>query len=172
MMVAHRAVAWKPTEENPAMKIRPADVADLPAIERIVRDAYTKYIERIGKPPGPMLDDYRAHVRAHAAWVLEIEKGVAGVIILLPEDSYLLLDNVAVDPARHGHGFGRVLMDFADQEARRRGYEELRLYTHAKMTENIAMYPRLGWQETGRGEQAGYDRVFYRKRVTGTASAN
>ena len=154
------------------MPIRPADAADLPAVERIVRDAYTKYIERIGKPPGPMLDDYRAQIRAHAAWVLEDDGGVAGVIVLLPESDHLLLDNVAVDPARHGRGLGRVLMDFAEQEARRRGYEELRLYTHAKMSENIAMYPRLGWQETGRGEQAGYDRVFYRKRITGTASTN
>ncbi len=147
------------------MQIRPADIADLPTIERIVRDAYTKYIERIGKPPGPMLDDYRHHIRAHQAWVLE-DNGIAGVIVLLPEDAHLLLDNVAVDPARHGSGLGRILMEFAQNEARRRGYDELRLYTHAKMTENVAMYPRLGWQETGRGEQAGYDRVFFRKRVT------
>jgi len=148
------------------MPIRPADAADVAMIERIVRDAYTKYIERIGKPPGPMLDDYRAHIRAHQAWVLEDGGGVAGVIVLLPEDDHLLLDNIAVDPARHGRGLGRVLMEFAEREARRRGYDELRLYTHEKMTENLAMYPRLGWQETGRAEQAGYERVFFRKRVT------
>jgi GNAT superfamily N-acetyltransferase len=165
--VAHRGAAGKPTitEGNSAMQIRPADAADLPTVERIVRDAYTKYIERIGKPPGPMLEDYRAVVRAHAAWVLE-DDGFAGVIVLLPEDDHLLLDNVAVDPARHGRGFGRVLMEFAEREARRRGYDELRLYTHEKMSENVAMYARLGWQETGRGEQAGYNRVFFRKRVT------
>ena len=31
------------------------------------------------------------------------------------------------------------------------------------MTENIAMYRHLLWQETGRGEQSGYRRVFFRK---------
>jgi GNAT superfamily N-acetyltransferase len=148
------------------MPIRPADAADLPAIERIVRDAYTKYIERIGKPPGPMLDDYRAHIRAHEAWVLETGGDIAGVIVLVPQEENLLLDNVAVDPGQHGRGLGRALMEFAEREARRRGYDEVRLYTHAKMTENVAMYPRLGWQETGRAEQAGYDRVFFRKPVT------
>ena len=56
-------------------------------------------------------------------------------------------------------------MRFAETEASRRGYGELRLYTHATMTENLAMYPALGWQETGRGEQAGYQRVFFSKRV-------
>ena len=147
------------------MPIRPADAADLAVVERIVRDAYTKYVERIGKPPGPMLDDYRARIRAHQAWVLEADGSVAGVIILLPEDDYLLLDNVAVDPAWHGRGLGRALMEFAEREAARRGYDEVRLYTHQKMTENVAMYARLGWEETGRGEQAGYSRVFFRKLV-------
>jgi GNAT superfamily N-acetyltransferase len=165
--VAHRrALGYPFLPEGNTMRIRPADAADLPDIERIVRDAYTKYIERIGKPPGPMLDDYAAHVRTHTAWVLERDGDGAGVIVLLPEDDHLLLDNVAVDPAHAGRGLGRALMDFAEAEARRRGYSELRLYTHQKMTENVAMYHHLGWEETGRGEQAGYARVFFRKPLT------
>lgn len=147
------------------MSIRPASAADVPAMTRVVTAAYAKYVARIGKPPGPMLDDYAAHVRAHAAWVIEAAGAVAGLIVLLPMEGYLLLDNVAVDPALHGRGIGRVLMDFAEHEAVRRGYREVRLYTHETMTENLAMYPALGWQETGRGEQAGFRRVFFRKAV-------
>jgi hypothetical protein len=41
----------------------------------------------------------------------------------------------------------------------------LRLYTHERMTENIALYSRLGFVATGRGRQAGYDRVFMTKRL-------
>ena len=145
--------------------IRPAGMSDLDALTRIVADAYSKYIDRMGKPPGPMLDDYAVHIRNHAAWVIECDGTLAGLIVLLPEDDHLLLDNVAVDPAYHGRGMGRALMRFAETEASRRGYGELRLYTHVTMTENLAMYPALGWQETGRGEQAGYQRVFFRKPV-------
>jgi ribosomal protein S18 acetylase RimI-like enzyme len=145
--------------------VRPAGMSDLAAMTRIVADAYTKYTDRIGKPPGPMLDDYSVHIRNHSAWVIERDGMVAGLIMLLPKDDHLLLDNVAVDPARHGRGIGRALMRFAENEASRRGYNELRLYTHVTMTENLAMYPALGWQETGRGEQAGYQRVFFRKPV-------
>jgi ribosomal protein S18 acetylase RimI-like enzyme len=148
------------------MEIRPANISDLPMIRRIVADAYSKYVQRIGKPPGPMLDDYAAHVRNNAAWVITRNEAVTGLIVLVPEQDHLLLDNIAVDPAQHGRGFGRALLGFAEREARRRGYTELRLYTHVKMTENLAMYPALGWQETGRGEQAGYQRVFFRKRLT------
>jgi len=147
------------------MNIRPAGAADLDAIKRIVAEAYTGYIDRIGRAPGPMLDDYLSHVRNHTAWVAECDGAVAGLVVLIPAEDHLLLDNVAVDPARHGAGIGRALMRFAEQEAARRGYGELRLYTHERMTENLAMYRALGWQETERGEQAGYQRVFFRKPV-------
>ncbi|HYZ21397.1 MAG TPA: GNAT family N-acetyltransferase, partial [Rhodopila sp.] len=88
---------------------------------------------------------------------------LSGLIVLIPKPDHLLLDNIAVDPARHSRGIGRALLRFAESEAARRGYTELRLYTHEKMTENLAMYPALGWQETGRAEQDGYHRVFFRK---------
>jgi GNAT superfamily N-acetyltransferase len=147
------------------MRIRPAGHGDIAPITAIVNAAYSIYIPLIGKPPGPMLDDYAAHVRAHAVWVAEADAGIAGLIVLLPETDHLLLDNVAVDPARHGQGVGRALMRFAEVEARRRGFSELRLYTHEKMTENVALYARSGWTETGRGEQLGYSRVFFSKRL-------
>lgn len=143
------------------MRIRPADAADLPAVQRIVNDAYTKYIARIGKPPGPMNDDYAALIRSHQVWVLG--EPITGAIVLLPETDHLLLDNVAVDPAAQGHGVGRALIEFAEAEARRRGFTELRLYTHETMVENIALYARTGWAETGRAEQNGFARVFFRK---------
>ncbi|HET6184365.1 MAG TPA: GNAT family N-acetyltransferase [Acetobacteraceae bacterium] len=146
-------------------RIRPASAADVPAMEGLVAAAYGNYVPRIGKPPGPMLDDYAAHVRNHRAWVIERAAALAGLIVLIAEEDHLLLDNVAVDPACQGQGIGRALLAFAEAEARRRGYAELRLYTHAAMTENRAMYAALGWEETGRGEQAGYQRVFFRKRL-------
>jgi ribosomal protein S18 acetylase RimI-like enzyme len=148
------------------MQIRPADATDLPAVQRIVREAYTKYIARIGKPPGPMNDDYAAPIRAHQVWVIGdpiAGAPISGVIVLLPEADHLLLDNVAVDPAAQGQGVGRALITFAETEARRRGFGELRLYTHETMVENIALYARTGWAETGRAEQNGFARVFFRK---------
>ena len=145
--------------------IRPARPADVPRIKAVVEAAYEKYIARMGKKPGPMLDDYAARVAEGAVYVLETEDGLGGIVVLLTEDDHVLLDNVAVDPAQHGRGFGRALIDFAEAEIRRRGFAEVRLYTHVTMVENIAMYPRLGYAETHRGEQAGYQRVFFRKKL-------
>jgi ribosomal protein S18 acetylase RimI-like enzyme len=146
--------------------IRPATPRDRAAVEDIVRAAYGIYVPRIGKPPGPMLDDYAERIAQGAVSVVEDEDGtISGIIVLLPQADHVLLDNVAVRPRHQGRGLGRRLVAFAEDEARRRGFAELRLYTHETMTENIALYQRLGFVETGRGEQDGYARVFMTKRL-------
>jgi GNAT superfamily N-acetyltransferase len=145
--------------------IRPAAIGDLPEIQRIVHDSYVKYVERIGMPPAPMLDDYKKHILAHEAWVILTGTEVTGVLVLIPHPDHLLLDNVAVDPRFRGNGTGRALIEFAEREAARQEYNEIRLFTHQKMHENLLMYPRLGYEETGRGTQDGFDRVFFRKLI-------
>ena len=57
-----------------------------------------------------MLDDYAARVLEGAVWVLEEGAAIAGIIVLLPTTNYLLLDNIAVSPARQGLGLGRRLL--------------------------------------------------------------
>jgi len=146
-------------------RIRAAIAADVPAIADIVDQAYRHYIARMGKPPGPMLDDYAARVLEGVVWVLEEGAAVAGIIVLLPTTNYLLLDNIAVSPACQGSGLGRRLLAFAEAEALRRGYREIRLYTHQTMLENQRLYASIGYEETGRGAEAGYDRVFMRKQL-------
>jgi ribosomal protein S18 acetylase RimI-like enzyme len=145
--------------------IRLARPEDRAVVEAIVRQAYTVYLDRMDKPPGPMLDDYAAPIAKGAVTVRETDGEIEAIIVLLPQSGHLLLDNIAVRPDRQGMGIGRELILFAESEARRLGFAEVRLYTHEKMTENIALYTRLGFVETGRRRQAGYDRVFMTKRV-------
>jgi ribosomal protein S18 acetylase RimI-like enzyme len=111
------------------LRIRAATAADAPAIVEIVDQAYRHYIARVGKPPGPMLDDYAARVSEGTVWVLEEGAVIAAIIVRLPAPHYLLLDNIAVSPARQGLGLGRQLLALAETEALRRGYREIRLYT-------------------------------------------
>ena len=114
-----------------------------------------------------MLDDYAARVSKGVVWVIEEGSTIAGIIVLLSKPDYMLLDNIAVAPARQGSGLGRRLLAFAEAEAVRRGYREIRLYTHLTMTENQRLYAAIGYEETGHGTEAGYERVFMRKRLAG-----
>ena len=145
------------------IRIRAATAADVPAIVDTVDRAYRHYIVRIGKPPGPMLDDYLARVSEDAVWVLQDGPAIAGILVLLSAPEYLLLDNIAIAPERQGRGLGRRLLAFAESEALRRGYREIRLYTHQTMIENQRLYASIGYEERGRGSEDGYDRVFMRK---------
>jgi ribosomal protein S18 acetylase RimI-like enzyme len=90
---------------------------------------------------------------------------VAGFIVLISRPGYLLLENVAVLPAAQDRGIGARLLALAEDRARARHVPEMRLYTNAAMTENLAYYPRQGYTETHRAQQDGFHRVFFRKRV-------
>jgi len=149
---------------QPACVIRAAEPADQPAVERLVREAYTPYIARIGRPPGPMLDDYGALIREGSVHLLDDAGAALGLVVLIDEPpSTLLLDNVAVDPGSRGKGLGRRLIDFAERQAGLRGRSLIRLYTHALMSENIGLYAKLGFSETHRAWEDGFDRVYMQK---------
>ena len=140
--------------------IRPAHEGEAGAVRDVVHAAYTHYVARIGKPPGPMLDDYAARIANGQAWVLEDSDRIVGVLVLEAQAEALLLDNIAVRPECQGAGHGRTLMAFAEAEARRRGFTRIRLYTHVLMTENQALYRRLGYAEIGRVTEKGFDRIY------------
>ena len=143
--------------------VRAAVVEDQETVRRIVHAAYAPYISRIGRPPGPMLDDYAARIAAGQVWVAEQSGCIAGVLVLEERPDRLLLDNVAVDPGWQGRGIGRALIGFAEAEARRLEWHELHLYTHALMTENRALYRRIGFVDIARVQEKGFDRVYMAK---------
>jgi GNAT superfamily N-acetyltransferase len=143
--------------------IRLATTADLPSVETIVEAAYSPYVARIGRKPGPMLDDYAELIRQERVHVLEHDGGVKAILVLIPEDEAMLLDNVAVAPDARGLGLGRRLIEFAEDAARAAGFKAIRLYTHVMMTENVTLYGRAGYVETHRGEEKGFQRVYMTK---------
>ena len=143
--------------------IRIACHRDARVVRDVVHAAYAHYIARIGKPPGPMLDDYARRIADGQTWVLEEAGRIVGVLVLEETQAGFLLDNVAVLPGCQGKGHGRALVEFAEAEARRRRYDAIHLYTHALMTENIALYRRVGFIETHRVREKGYDRVYMTK---------
>ena len=145
--------------------IRPAGPRDLAAVEAIVRSAYAPYVPLIGREPGPMLDDYAALIGQGYVYVLSDERGISAILVLVPEEHAMLLDNVAVRPDAQGRGHGRALIGFAERMARERGLGAIRLYTNEAMTENVALYGRMGFVETHRAEEHGFRRVYMTKRL-------
>lgn len=146
--------------------IRLANSNETSAVRDLVRASYAKYIERIGKEPAPMLDDYSSLIADGDVWIAMENGEVLGVLVMQPAEDHLFVGNVAVRPDQQGRGLGRTLMAFAEEEAKRNGLQEIRLYTNERMFENLTIYEKLGFEETERTLDSGYQRVFMRKRIS------
>jgi ribosomal protein S18 acetylase RimI-like enzyme len=142
------------------VRIRAAEPGDVAAIEAIIERAYGGYVALIGGRPGPMDADHADEVRRGLVSVAEEDDAVVGLIVLVEMPDHILVENVAVDPGHQGKGVGRALLAHAEDRAREAGLATIRLYTHSKMAENRALYRRLGYRETDRRDEAGFDRVF------------
>jgi ribosomal protein S18 acetylase RimI-like enzyme len=143
--------------------VRLATPADLPAIRDVVTAAYSRYLDRMDRPPAPMLADYAAEVESARLWVAG--QPVTGLIELTSTGDSLHIANVAVHPSAQGTGLGRRLLEFAEEQARQRGLARLDLYTNEVMTENQAIYARLGYRETARRTEDGYRRIYLEKHL-------
>jgi GNAT superfamily N-acetyltransferase len=117
----------------------------------------------MGEPPRPMLLDFAAEVGADRVWVAEEGARIVGAIVQYETERGFYIDVVAVLPDMQGKGVGRALLIFAEQEARRRRYDSVYLCTNAKMTENLVLYPKIGYRECGRQQVGANERVFYSK---------
>jgi N-acetylglutamate synthase-like GNAT family acetyltransferase len=109
--------------------------------------------------------DYEEIARSGRMWMAEDGGEVVGLIVLEDASDHLLLDNVAVSPVAQGSGVGSQLLAFVEEEAVKRGFDRVCLYTNAAMTENLDYYIRKGYTETHRARQAGFQRVFFEKRL-------
>ncbi len=152
---------------------RRATPADVDALREVARSAYQHFVETIGVRPAPLDADYFAAVTdpRHEVWVAQGATAVVGLLVLVPHDDHLLLENVAVAPPAQGAGIGTALLDLAERRARELGLDEVRLFTHQRMTRNIALYAARGYRETSREVDEGFHRVFLSKHLDGMVGA-
>lgn len=126
--------------------LRRAEVADAAALTACFAAAYAPFAE-LGLPP--VTEGLADDIRDHNVWVAEVDDVLRGGIVLVL-GGHAHIANLAVHPDASGHGVGRTLIDKATAAAAAAGHSEMRLATHALMTDTRAFYRKLGWAETGR----------------------
>ena len=147
-------------------EIRQAQKRDEPAIRSCAENAYDQYVAAIGKKPAPMVADFRSLIASgHAYVAVDAGADVVGFIIFYQEGDHILLENVAVRSDATGRGIGKRLIKFCETEAKRSKATSVKLYTNEKMTENLSIYPHLGYQEIERRREDGFNRVFFEKPI-------
>lgn len=126
-----------------AVQIRPAVIADIPAMHHIRLSVHEN---RLTDPAQIGEDDYGRFVDRGSAWVAETDNGLAGFAAIDRD-----LANVwalFVDPDAEGRGVGRALHDHMVQWWSETNRARLWLTTGAD-TRAATFYRRLGWVETG-----------------------
>ncbi len=148
---------------EPVMEI--ATVQDAPSIKLIIDAAYSKYIKRLSMLPAAMKMQNDQLVETQTVYVLRVGDDVVGSVILSREGDSIMVNNLVVAPSAQGHGYGRLLMKYAENMAREQGLAALTLFANVKMHENIAWYTKIGFTETGRKTEDGFNRVYFRKEL-------
>ena len=73
------------------------------------------------------------------------------------------LKRMRVHPAFQRRGFGRLILARLEQRARELGYRRLRLDTTVVQTAAQRLYESAGYRETGRGQLAGAEVIYFEK---------
>jgi GNAT superfamily N-acetyltransferase len=147
-------------------RIRQAVADDEDAVRACAEQAYAQYVSVIGRKPAPMLADFRAQIAAGFVHLcIGEQEELRGFIVFYPVGQHMLLENIAVSKAGRGKGIGKALIQFCEAQATRLGLGSVCLYTNEKMTDNLSIYPRLGYVEVQRRSEDGFDRVYFEKRL-------
>jgi ribosomal protein S18 acetylase RimI-like enzyme len=131
---------------NEIVSLRIAHEGDVDAIQALTQEAYAKWVDLIGRKPLPTRVDYSDAIRNHRFDLLYVGCHLVALIETVPEDDYLLIENVAVLPAFQGRGFGTRLLRLAEELAASSGLAGTRLYTNKLFRPNIRLYEALGYR--------------------------
>lgn len=129
--------------------LRKAVIADTSSLAACIQNAYARYEGHIDNLPD-FADGIEEDILNAQTWVLTSENAIIATLILMPQKDFLKLANLAVHQDHAGKGVGRQLLQFAEKEAQRQGYREIRLNTHVEMQDNIQLYQHLGWSVISR----------------------
>ena len=150
---------------TPRFRIRRAKLNEESVVHSCVRQAFEKYVARIGKEPAPMTADFARQIESGFVDVAEVNGEIVACVTFFPVEDHMHLANLAVRPDYSGQGIGKTLIKHVEQAAIEAGHVAVELYTNEAMLENLAMYPKLGYKETGRRTEEGYHRVYFRKAI-------
>lgn len=111
----------------------------------------------------PSLERLKTDILKKELYVLRKENEIKGIIVLTPvmDEEYLpiqwltsngnnlYIHRIATDPSIWGEGYGRTIMDFAEDFAVEHGHESVRLDTFSQNQRNQKFYEQRGYRRLG-----------------------
>lgn len=82
-----------------------------------------------------------------------------------PQARFCVLHRLCVDPEQQGKGIGRRAMAMAEEVARERGFQAIRLEAFAPNTASLRVYESCGYQARGEIDVWGMHFICYEKKI-------
>ena len=143
--------------------VRAATEEDIPRILELYNDL-TSAVSPTGEQSLPSLDDVQrviseiASMPGHELLVAEEDGAVVGTMVLLivPNLSHralpwAIIENLVVDGKYRRRGIGRLLMEYAIEQARKAGCYKVQLLSNKKRHEAHQFYQTLGFETSAYG---------------------
>jgi N-acetylglutamate synthase-like GNAT family acetyltransferase len=140
-------------------KVRVAQKQDAPKIAELVNSAYRGETSRQGwTTEADLLDGQRtdpADIEEQLAkpskqiLVLENEKFILGTVLIENLGEKLYLGMLTVSPGLQNKGFGRILMEAAEKEARQKNLTSIQMWVLSQRESLINYYLRQDYKLTG-----------------------
>ncbi len=148
-----------------AFEVKHATEEDIPAIQKITKDAFLKYCENANlsydiEALNETYDDIRQDIKDKNVFVVRIDDEPVGAVrveILPNGEAYL--SRFAVDNNNRNNGIGKILMNVVDKVMRENGVKILRLHTASKVTALIRFYYGRGFYIASVDNGRGYPRA-------------
>lgn len=152
------------------MEIRPATLADVPALDRLVNSAYRGDSSRQGwTTEADLLDGIRTSeasltrmIQNPNAVILiaEEEREMQACVYLEQQADVLYLGMLTVKPEFQGKGIGAKLMEASEERAKSLGCRAIQMTVITARDSLIAYYKRKGFEDTGERKPFPNDPAF------------
>lgn len=142
-----------------AVEIRPAESADIPAVQAVAREAWYAAHEPIVGADSieSFLAEYydreslAEQLDPETVFLVAVDEAVVGFAVAGPTDdpSTFVLGRIYVSPDRWGEGIGKRLLQEIESRASERGGERMRLGVMAENDRAVAFYEAVGYERVG-----------------------
>lgn len=148
------------------MNIRIAKKEDLNSIKKLTEDCAVAMQDKgifQWNEHYPSREKLAADINKKELYVLEIDTEIIGIVVLTDhmDEEYisikwltrtgnnLYIHRLATHPSKWGSGLGQQLMDFAEDFARQKNFDSIRLDTFSQNKRNHRFYESRGYKRLG-----------------------
>jgi GNAT superfamily N-acetyltransferase len=152
------------------IEVRLANPDEAEIVRQITLDAFESSRELLNPPAGALfetIEELNALIATQGVVLALLDGEPVGACRMTIYEDHIYCGRLGVFPDAQGKGVGTAILNFLEEEARKRNLPEVRLATREVLAENVAYYQKLGYVTTRRTKHPrGPDMVIeFAKRV-------